>query len=622
MHGRVGDGPRGAGACFVGGLLSIPAPTSRHSFRYSGPRPPPSGQTRTATTESDSEADDEEEEDEEGDEEEAAEDEEGSRDDSEQGWTPETHGGGGGGGDEDEEMEGLEPEGGEEEGVGEGGGVAAEEAFQHVGRGSGRGGVKFRKLLILCNHHYGQKNFIPSRWTVAHDIVVFVAAALQAAIAELLAKEGDLGCKVSYSIDMWTAPNSKAWLVVTGHWIDESFQLCMAVLDFCELTGRHTGREMAQVVEETVVLWGLQGRCLGLTSDNASSNIAAFRRLSGEGGGRGFFNSRLHLRCLSHVINLAVQGTLSEDAICDLLKVLRDMASWIGYSPQRSAAFLGIQRSLNLQARVNKPALKLVQDSPTRWGSTHAMADRVLLLQNPITVFFASTQPLILTPSPMPCRTLNPDRAAKADKEKVEKLRLSDEQWELLLELMTFLSPFNKVSKAAKGTAYPTVSMVVPYYIGLIDAMESRLAKGPSATLRPMIVKALDLLKKYTYITSNEHWIATFLNPSMKAAWFDDDHWGKLHPWTERRERPRPASSDVIALVRERVAEYQAAARELAPRPTTLALVVEEQEGEGGDDDDDQYLPSRRRIAARLSASQAAGGGGGGGGGGGWACAG
>ncbi|CAI5526678.1 unnamed protein product [Closterium sp. Naga37s-1] len=135
------------------------------------------------------------------------------------------------------------------------------------------------------------------------------------------------------------------------------------------------------------------------------------------------------------------------------------------------------------------------------------MADRVLLLQNPITVFFASTQGL-----------------AKADKEKVEKLRLSDEQWDLLKELRTFLSHFNKVSKAAEGTAYPTVSMVVPYYNDLIDAMESRLAKGPSATLRPMILKALDPLKKYAYISSNEHWIATFLDPSMKATWFDDDH--------------------------------------------------------------------------------------------------
>ncbi|CAI7768531.1 unnamed protein product [Closterium sp. NIES-54] len=135
MQGRVGDGPAGAGACFVGGFLSVAAPTSRHSFRYSGPRPPPSGQTQP---ESGSGEDDEEEGKGEEDE-----DDEGSGDDSEAGWAPETHGGGKGGDDEeDHEMDGLEPEE-VEEGVGEGGGGAATEAAsQHVAEGGGSVGVK------------------------------------------------------------------------------------------------------------------------------------------------------------------------------------------------------------------------------------------------------------------------------------------------------------------------------------------------------------------------------------------------------------------------------------------------------------------------------------------------
>ncbi|CAI5531725.1 unnamed protein product [Closterium sp. Naga37s-1] len=435
MQGRVGDGPAGAGACFVGGFLSVAAPTSRQSFRYSGGRPPPSGQT---PQESGSEEEDEEEVGE------GAEDEddEGSGDDSEVGWDPETHGGGEGGGDDDEdhEMDGLEPEEVEEE-VGEGGrGAATEAASQHVAEGGGsvgvgvkllgetfpRGGYKgvpdgyvdkwphakcwpnlakkkgkgvggavgsggierfmttklstvelrqaiaklvvtcdlpfriveaeaFRELLILLNHNCAQKNFIPSRCTVSCDTVVFATAALESAIAEMLAKEGELGCKVSFTIDMWTAPNGKAWLVVTGHWIDKNFQLRTAVLEFREMLGRHGGKEMAQVVEETFVQWGLEGRCLGFTTDNASINIAAFRRMSEEGGGQCFFNSRMHFRCLAHVINLAVQAALAVDSIRRLLKILRE---------------------------------------------------------NPITVFFAQTQSLL-----------------KADKKKVESLRLTDADW-------------------------------------------------------------------------------------------------------------------------------------------------------------------------------------------------
>ncbi|CAI7852183.1 unnamed protein product [Closterium sp. NIES-53] len=200
---------------------------------------------------------------------------------------------------------------------------------------------------------------------------------------------------------------------------------------------------------------------------------------------------------------------------------------------------------------------------------------------------------------------------SKTDKKKVESLRLTDADWETVQAVKTFLIPIAKVSKAAEGAAYPTVLMVVPYYNGLIDAMESRLAEGPSPTLQPMIMAALSHLKKYAYITSNEYWIATFLDPSMKAAWFDDAHWEKLHPETERRVRPRPVSGEVIKLVRDRVAEYQARAAELAPRPTPLAPVAEEDEGDEAEDDDDaQFLPSRRRLAARLSTSQEAGAGG------------
>ncbi|CAI7924477.1 unnamed protein product [Closterium sp. NIES-53] len=191
------------------------------------------------------------------------------------------------------------------------------------------------------------------------------------------------------------------------------------------------------------------------------------------------------------------------------------------------------------------------------------MVERAGVLQNPITVFFAQTQGLW-----------------KTDKKKVEGLRLTDADWETLQAVKTFISPFAKVSKAAEGAAYPTVSMVVLYYNGVIDAMESRLAKGPSPTLQPMIVAALSHLKKYAYITSNE------------------------------RVRPRPASGEVIKLVRNRVAEYQARAAELAPRPTPLAPVAEEEEGDEAEDDDDaQFLPIRRRLAARLSARQEAGGG-------------
>ncbi|CAI5526634.1 unnamed protein product [Closterium sp. Naga37s-1] len=216
-----------------------------------------------------------------------------------------------------------------------------------------------------------------------------------------MAKEGELECKASFTIDMWTAPSGKAWLVVTGRWIDETFQLRTAVLEFREMLRRHTGEEMAQVVEEMVVQWRLQGRCLGLTTDNASSNIAAFRRLSEEGGGLCFFNTSMHFRAMHHTPSIAIA------AVCH--------SQVLGTRDQTcSAGSAGCE---------DHP--QAVEDP-----ESHGHVDRIGL--------------------------------SKDDKKKVKKMRLTDADWERLQAVKTFLSPFAKVSKAAEGAAYPTVSMVVP----------------------------------------------------------------------------------------------------------------------------------------------------------------
>ncbi|CAI5532410.1 unnamed protein product [Closterium sp. Naga37s-1] len=83
--------------------------------------------------------------------------------------------------------------------------------------------LQFRELLMLWNVQCREKNFIPSRWAVARDTVVFAEADLEAAIAELVSKVGELGCKASYSMNMWTAPTGKAFIVVTGHWVDDGW---------------------------------------------------------------------------------------------------------------------------------------------------------------------------------------------------------------------------------------------------------------------------------------------------------------------------------------------------------------------------------------------------------------
>ncbi|CAI5500579.1 unnamed protein product [Closterium sp. Naga37s-1] len=364
---------------------------------------------------------------------------------------------------------------------------------------------------------------IPSRWTVARNTVVLADLALEAAIAELASTT----CAVPYSTDMWTGPNGKAYMVLTGHFMSEQWELRQVILAFVEMPDGHGGKDIATAVEKVVEQWKLQTRCLGLTTDNASANVVALRHLSEEGDFSG---------CMSHIVNLAVQSGLGVESMQGPLKKVLDIASWVGMSPKRGAAFIALQ--VQNGPLPNGPH-KLVQDSPVRWGSTHEMVLRFLLLRPFIDMHFAREQ----------------------------------------------------------GSTYPTVSMVLPYFNGLIDSLEKKLHTGTHELVRPLMAAALQHLKKYEFAVGEEYRIATFLDPSMKAEYFRMTNWELQHPGIVACEggrlKPRRSADTVVSLVRCRVEEYQARAARDAPTPPPAppAAVVTPFE-----DDDDEFVFSRAQL--------------------------
>ncbi|CAI7801727.1 unnamed protein product [Closterium sp. NIES-53] len=228
---------------------------------------------------------------------------------------------------------------------------------------------------------------IPSRWTVARDTVVLADLVLEAAIAELASTT----CAVSYSTDMWTGPNGKAYMVLIGHFVSVQWELRQVILAFVEMPGRHGGKEIAKAVEKVVVQWKLQTRCL-----------------------------------------------------------------------------------------VPKPGPFCFCPHHNTLGTT------------------------------------------KEEKEKWRGLRVTDVEWEALGALDGFLRPFARVSTAAEGSTYPTVSMVLPYFYALIDSLEKKLHTGTHELVRPLMSAALGHLKQYEFAIGDEYWIGTFLDPSMKAEYFTD----------------------------------------------------------------------------------------------------
>lgn len=163
-----------------------------------------------------------------------------------------------------------------------------------------------------------------------------------------LFKNPDNG-KFSATTDLWSSGNKFAMMAVTVSWIDRNFEMNEAVIGFRQLSGQHTGLNIAELFENVLrefkierkvskswsqILEGLvyflkinfltfplfQLMCV--TTDNASSNGTFINHLSDklsclDGG----FKADNWIRCFAHVINLAVKESL--DPMKDLIQTVQ-----------------------------------------------------------------------------------------------------------------------------------------------------------------------------------------------------------------------------------------------------------------------------------------------------------
>jgi len=120
------------------------------------------------------------------------------------------------------------------------------------------------------------------------------------------------GSKISVTLDCWTSPNNKAFLGITGHYIDSGWKLRSLVLDFVPLSGSHTGANLCGAFVGTCERLGILDKLLGVTTDNASNNgklLSYFEDFSRKRGIT-FDKEQQHVRCLAHIMNLAAQAFL------------------------------------------------------------------------------------------------------------------------------------------------------------------------------------------------------------------------------------------------------------------------------------------------------------------------
>ncbi len=112
--------------------------------------------------------------------------------------------------------------------------------------------------------------------------------------------------KAAFTSDMWTASNGTAFLSLTIHYIDASWELKSFLLDIIPMSVRHSGANIADAIMAVLYEFDLVEKTLALTTDNASSMLACGTIMAAELE-REFDNLNFaHYRCAAHVLNLAV----------------------------------------------------------------------------------------------------------------------------------------------------------------------------------------------------------------------------------------------------------------------------------------------------------------------------
>ena len=154
---------------------------------------------------------------------------------------------------------------------------------------------------------------------------------------------------VALTTDGWTSHATESYVTITSVHITPDWELKNFVLQTRAMPDSHTGVNIAGVIREAIVEWGLPGNPPLVTDNAANMNVAAQHLQA------------LHIGCFAHTLNLAAQKALKIDTVSRLLEKVRRI---VGYFHRSTTAAALLKTKIN---QLGLQDLKLRQDVQTRW---------------------------------------------------------------------------------------------------------------------------------------------------------------------------------------------------------------------------------------------------------------
>ncbi|KAL5582606.1 hypothetical protein UlMin_015048 [Ulmus minor] len=299
------------------------------------------------------------------------------------------------------------------------------------------------RMIILHGYslgmveHVGFKVFVRNLQPL-FELVNF--AKVEADCMEIYAKEKQkvsevldkLPGKISLSADMWASLDNAEYLCLTAHYIDESWQLNKKILNFILVDPSHTEDMHSEAIMSCLMDWDIDRKLFSLTFDSCSANDNIVIRISERLSQNRFLycNGRLFdVRCAVNVIFLMAQDALG--AVNEVSLKIRESIRYVKSSQSVQGKFNEIVQD----ARVQSQKL-LCLDNQLRWDSTCIMLETALEYRDAFSLLQA--------------------------KDPVYSMCLSDEEWERVSVITSFLKLFVEVTNVLTRNNLMTANLYFP----------------------------------------------------------------------------------------------------------------------------------------------------------------
>lgn len=286
---------------------------------------------------------------------------------------------------------------------------------------------------------------------------------------------------ICLTADLWTSRANESYLAVTGHYINERFELKSILLKCANFEGSHTSDNIQRALIDITNTWSLTDKVNFVVTDNAANIQRALNDMQWK-----------HYGCFAHTLNLIVQDSLKivEESLNKLKRIVRL------FKTSTSA----LEKLLKAQTRDNSTVTpkRLIQEVPTRWNSSFHMLGRCVELEQ----YLRATMAILRSDLPV----------------------VSNEEWQLFSDLTKILKPFDDVTKSMSGEKYMTGSLVIVMTRCLITSCEKLSLERFGEVARRVIeclkkgleTRFANVEKSPTFST------CTFLDPRYKMSVFTD----------------------------------------------------------------------------------------------------